>query len=91
MTRLLDQMAPCGPVIDAGAAARAFDRLEPSAEGAGWAADLRHAWPALAPVFGASPYLAALATRAPERRVPGRPPGSARSPPGPCGAAANAG
>ena len=67
MTRLMDQMAPCGPVIDAGAAARAFDRLEPSAEGAGWAADLRHAWPALAPVFGASPYLAALATRAPER------------------------
>jgi glutamate-ammonia-ligase adenylyltransferase len=67
MTRLQDQIVPCGPVVDAGAAARAFDRLEPSAESAGWAADLRRAWPALAPVFAASPYLAALATRAPER------------------------
>jgi glutamate-ammonia-ligase adenylyltransferase len=47
---------PCGPVIDPRAAERARDRLgDPSA------------WPALAPVFAASPYLASLATRDPAR------------------------
>src|SRR5271165_5145406 len=67
MTRLLDQIVPCGPVVDPAAAARAFERLEPGAEAGGWAGDLRRAWPALAPVFAASPYLTALATRSPER------------------------
>ena len=67
MTRLADQIVPCGPVVDASAAARAFERLEPAAEAAGWAAELRNAWPGLAPVFAASPYLASLATRAPGR------------------------
>jgi glutamate-ammonia-ligase adenylyltransferase len=67
VTRLLDQLVPCGPVVDAGAATRAHERLEPSAGATGWAADLRRVWPALAPVFAASPYLAALATRPPER------------------------
>jgi glutamate-ammonia-ligase adenylyltransferase len=63
----MDQIVPCGPVVDAGAATRARERLEPGAEAAGWAAELRRAWPALAPMFAASPYLASLATRAPER------------------------
>ena len=67
MTILLDQLIPCGPVVDAAAATRAFDRLAPAAERAGWSDALGRAWPALAPVFAASPYLAALATRAPER------------------------
>jgi len=67
VTPLLDQIVPCGPVVDPAAAARALERLGPSAEAAGWATDLRHAWPALAPVFAASPYLAGLATRSPER------------------------
>ncbi len=58
---------PCGPVIDAGAAERAHDRLIESASVAGWSGHLRAAWPALAPVFAASPYLAGLASRAPER------------------------
>ena len=67
MTRLLDQLVPCGPVVDTAAAARAFERLEPGARAGGWEGDLRRAWPALAPVFAASSYLAALATRSPER------------------------
>jgi glutamate-ammonia-ligase adenylyltransferase len=67
MTSLLDQLVPCGPVVDAGAAGRALERLEASAGPAGWEDDLRRAWPALAPVFAASPYLASLATRVPER------------------------
>ncbi len=52
----------CGPIVDAAAAARARDRLE----AAGWDDGLEQAWPALAPIFAAAPYLAALATRAPE-------------------------
>jgi glutamate-ammonia-ligase adenylyltransferase len=67
MTRLASQIVPCGPVVDAGAAARAFERLQAAAEAAGWADDLGLAWPALAPMFAASPYLAGLATRTPER------------------------
>jgi glutamate-ammonia-ligase adenylyltransferase len=67
MSRLLELMRPCGPVIDAKAAARALDRLDAAAGPAGWSDILRDAWPALAPVFAASPYLSSLATRAPER------------------------
>ena len=47
---LADQLKPCGPVLDEKAAARARDALGPLP-----------AWDALAPVFGASPYLASLA------------------------------
>ena len=54
------KLHPCGPVIDAGAAERTRERL-----GASTAVDA--AWPALAPVFAASPYLAGLATRDPDR------------------------
>jgi glutamate-ammonia-ligase adenylyltransferase len=54
------QLRPCGPVIDAAAAKRARERL-------GDDAVLDAAWPALAPVFAASPYLAGLATAEPAR------------------------
>ncbi len=55
MTALADLLHPCGPVVDPAAAARAREALGETA-----------AWPALAPVFAASPYLARLATRRPE-------------------------
>jgi glutamate-ammonia-ligase adenylyltransferase len=67
MDRLVDRIARCGPVIDGAAAARARERLAPAAERAGWRDTLDQAWPALAPVFGASPYLASLAARTPAR------------------------
>ncbi len=65
MTRLLDQMGPCGPVIDA----RAADRLRSQllAADPGVAPLFDEAWPVLAPVFGASTYLASLARRDPAR------------------------
>ncbi|MCS6622984.1 bifunctional [glutamine synthetase] adenylyltransferase/[glutamine synthetase]-adenylyl-L-tyrosine phosphorylase [Roseibacterium beibuensis] len=60
-------MTPCGPVVDPEAADRARERLaEPASEG-GWLATLDAAWPALAPVFAASPYLFGLARRWPDR------------------------
>jgi [glutamine synthetase] adenylyltransferase / [glutamine synthetase]-adenylyl-L-tyrosine phosphorylase len=63
VSALGDLIRPCGPVIDAAAAARARERLD-----AGPAStDVAAAWDALAPVFAASPYLSSLATRAPER------------------------
>ena len=58
---------PCGPVLDAAAAARTREVLAPEAEAGGWSAPLDAAWPALAPVFAASPYLASLARAVPER------------------------
>jgi glutamate-ammonia-ligase adenylyltransferase len=67
MTSLASQITPCGPVVDAKAAARAFERLSAIAAAEGWVEGLTDAWPALAPVFAASPYLAGLATRSPER------------------------
>ncbi|HEY2178116.1 MAG TPA: bifunctional [glutamine synthetase] adenylyltransferase/[glutamine synthetase]-adenylyl-L-tyrosine phosphorylase [Caulobacteraceae bacterium] len=60
-------IAPCGPVIDGGAAERAREGLAAAAAAAGWGEVLTTAWPALAPVFAASPYLAALAMREPRR------------------------
>jgi len=54
------RMQPCGPVVDAKAAARVRDTLGPSPA-------LDAAWPALEPVFAASPYLAGLARRNPAR------------------------
>ncbi len=58
---------PCGPVTDAAAAERTLEALAVAADAAGWRAVLDAAWPALAPVFAASPYLSSLARRAPER------------------------
>jgi glutamate-ammonia-ligase adenylyltransferase len=54
------RMRPCGPVVDAKAAARTREII-----GASAAVDA--AWPALAPIFGASPYLSGLARRDPTR------------------------
>ena len=51
-------LKPCGPVLDAAAAQRAREALRQAAGPDGWRRPLDHAWPALAPVFGASPYLA---------------------------------
>src|SRR5690349_16653169 len=64
---LASQLRPCGPVADAAAAVRHREVLEDAAEAAGWSAVLRQAWPALKPVFAASPYLAGLARLSPER------------------------
>ncbi|RAK56710.1 bifunctional [glutamine synthetase] adenylyltransferase/[glutamine synthetase]-adenylyl-L-tyrosine phosphorylase [Phenylobacterium deserti] len=55
---LADQLKPCGPVIDAKAAARAREII-------GETPRIDEAWPALEPVFGASSYLASLGRRAP--------------------------
>jgi len=60
-------LAPCGPVIDTEAADRARQRLSEAAREAGWSDRLEAAWPALAPVFAASPYLFGLARRWPDR------------------------
>ena len=54
------RLKPCGPIVDAGAAKRAHEALA-GAEG------VEAAWPALAPVFAASPYLTKLARQAPQR------------------------
>lgn len=53
---LAEALLPCGPVLDAQAAERVRDAL-PGSE------TIERAWPALAPVFAASPYLAGLARR----------------------------
>ncbi len=60
------RLSPCGPVIDREAAERAHQRLAGAAHEGGWSEDLELAWPALAPVFAASPYLFGLARRWPE-------------------------
>ncbi len=60
------QLQPCGPVIDTAAATRLLAQLEPAAKAGSWEAALEAAWPALAPVFAASPYLAGLARRYPD-------------------------
>jgi glutamate-ammonia-ligase adenylyltransferase len=63
MTALAERLAPCGPVIDAKAAERTREILT---EKIGQAEVFAIAWPALAPVFGASPYLSGLARRRPQ-------------------------
>jgi glutamate-ammonia-ligase adenylyltransferase len=65
MVRLAQRLKPCGPVADDPAAGRLFEVLQKAANSGGWSAALAQAWPALAPVFGASPYLASLARRRP--------------------------
>ena len=61
------RLKPCGPVRDAEAAGRIHERLVEAADEHGWRATLDAAWGALEPVFAASPYLAGLARRWPER------------------------
>jgi len=60
-------LTPCGPVIDPEAADRARERLTEAASDGGWLETLDSAWPSLSPVFAASPYLAGLARRWPDR------------------------
>ncbi|MDO9430176.1 MAG: glutamine-synthetase adenylyltransferase, partial [Phenylobacterium sp.] len=67
MTQLLDVLKPCGPVADPKAADRARNVLVEAATRDGWLELLDAGWPALAPVFGASPYLTSLARRDPAR------------------------
>jgi len=62
-----DLLAPCGPTISEDAAGRTFDRLIEAADAQGWRGRLDASWPALGPVFAASPYLASLAVRSPDR------------------------
>ena len=65
MVRLAQRLKPCGPVADDAAAGRICEALAKAAKAGGWPDLLDQAWPALAPVFGASPYLASLARRRP--------------------------
>ncbi len=67
MSALGDLIRPCGPVINVEAEARALERLGEAATEGGWRPVLDAAWPALGPVFAASPYLFSLARRWPER------------------------
>ncbi len=64
---LATRLRPCGPVRDAEAAGRLHERLVEAADADGWLATLDAAWTALEPVFAASPYLAGLARRWPDR------------------------
>jgi glutamate-ammonia-ligase adenylyltransferase len=66
-SRLVDRLEPCGPVIDAKTAQRARLSLAEEATLGGWGDVLDAAWPALAPVLAASPYLAGLIRRDTER------------------------
>ena len=61
MPPLRQLLAPCGPVLDPKAADSLRERLA-DALGERWG-EVEPAWPALAPVFAASPYLASLARR----------------------------
>ena len=62
---LAARLKPCGPVTDAAAAARLKGVLDAAATDEGWAPVLETAWPALAPVFAASPYLSGIVRRNP--------------------------
>ncbi len=64
---LWPDLKPPGPVVAKGDAERLFETLAPAAGERGWAESLSGAWPALAPVFAASPYLSGLARGAPAR------------------------
>ena len=59
-------LRPCGPVLDAASAERARERLTEAADAGNWRPLLEDAWPALAPVMAASPYLFGLARRWPD-------------------------
>ena len=63
---LYRDMKPAGPVVDAAAAERLLETLIQTADADGWREALDAAWPALAPVAGASPYLAGLMRRRPD-------------------------
>jgi glutamate-ammonia-ligase adenylyltransferase len=66
-TALGDLIRPCGPMVDHDLAARTWDSLAAFALSERERLALASAWPALAPIFSASPYLAGLAGRSPDR------------------------
>ena len=65
MTGLAEQLKPCGPVVDAERVARTREPVEAAAREGDWLETLYAAWPALEPMFAASPYLAGLPRRSP--------------------------
>jgi glutamate-ammonia-ligase adenylyltransferase len=64
---LFSLIRPCGPIVDEARAARARESLNEAAQASEWREVFDVAWPALAPVFAASPYLGGLAVRDPDR------------------------
>ncbi|MFN7108531.1 MAG: bifunctional [glutamine synthetase] adenylyltransferase/[glutamine synthetase]-adenylyl-L-tyrosine phosphorylase [Brevundimonas sp.] len=62
---LFQSLRPAGPVASAVAADRLLESLIEAADADGWRDTLDAAWPALASVAGASPYLAGLMRRRP--------------------------
>lgn len=60
---LAETLRACGPLVDA----KAAERLRSAITQTLWSERLERAWPALAPVFAASPYLAGLARRNPRQ------------------------
>jgi [glutamine synthetase] adenylyltransferase / [glutamine synthetase]-adenylyl-L-tyrosine phosphorylase len=63
--QLGQQIKAAGPVADPAAAERLLETLAQAADADGWRDTLDAAWPALASVAGASPYLAGLMRRRP--------------------------
>ncbi|MDO1558138.1 bifunctional [glutamine synthetase] adenylyltransferase/[glutamine synthetase]-adenylyl-L-tyrosine phosphorylase [Brevundimonas sp. 2R-24] len=66
MRALAERLSPCGPVVDAGRAARTLELLQGVADASGWVEALEAGWPALSPIFAASPYLRRMVERRPE-------------------------
>ena len=62
---LFQDLRPAGPVANPAAADRLHEALTEAARTDGWSDTLTAAWPALAPVAGASPYLSGLMRRRP--------------------------
>ena len=64
---LVDRLHPCGPVINDQAAGYVMETLYDVARAEGWRDVLQQAEPALRPVIAASPYLAGIMKRDPQR------------------------
>ncbi len=64
---LVDRLHPCGPVLNAGSADFVIDTLYEVANAEGWRDVLQKAEAALRPIVAASPYLAGIMRRDPQR------------------------
>ncbi|ESQ73663.1 bifunctional [glutamine synthetase] adenylyltransferase/[glutamine synthetase]-adenylyl-L-tyrosine phosphorylase [Asticcacaulis sp. AC402] len=64
---LVDRLHPCGPVLNESGSAYVMETLQEVARAEGWADVLKTAEPALLPIVAASPYLASLMRRDPQR------------------------
>ena len=64
---LVDRLHSCGPVLNASAADYAMEALYEVARAEGWRDVLTEAEPAIRPIVAASPYLAGLMKRDPQR------------------------